>query len=259
MKYGNISWVTPRAAVELFHLAFLAELGRRIDQRLYAVKGGCNLRFFFKSPRYSEDLDLDVHTVALATLRKRVTNLLASKPFEVVLASKSLRLARHSAPKQTETTQRWKVALESSAAPASLHTRVEFSRRKADGGTEFDAVDPVLIAEHGIPPILATHYTAGAAFAQKVRALAHRPATQARDIFDLDLLLRSGHSRLEPGRIAKQDSETARVNIESVDFDTFAGQVLAFLPQAEQRAFGNVNAWQDLMGRVRRALERYPS
>jgi hypothetical protein len=49
------------------------------------------------------------------------------------------------------------------------------------------------------------------------------------------------------------------VNIESVDFDTFAGQVLAFLPQAEQRAFGNVNAWQDLMGRVRRALERYPS
>ena len=45
-------------------------------KHLYAVKGGCNLRFFFKSIRYSKDLDLDVHTTAKETLRKNVNQIL---------------------------------------------------------------------------------------------------------------------------------------------------------------------------------------
>src|SRR5262249_18435904 len=116
----------------LFHLVFLAELGRRLDQRLYAVKGGCNLRFFFHSPRYSEDLDLDVHTVGVGTLQKKVTHLLGSRPLALVLASKQLRVLTSSAPKQTETTQRWKVMLGGEGAPGSFPTKIEFSRRKTE-------------------------------------------------------------------------------------------------------------------------------
>ncbi len=48
---------------EQFHLLFLSLLGRKIDKRFYALKGGCNLRFFLESFRYSEDMDLDVETV----------------------------------------------------------------------------------------------------------------------------------------------------------------------------------------------------
>jgi hypothetical protein len=106
-------------------------------------------------------------------LRKKVSELLGSK---------QLRVVESSAPKQTETTQRWKVALDGEGVLGPLHTKIEFSRRRADGETAFDPVDPALIGEHGIAPVLATHYTAGSAFAQKIRALARRPETQARDL-----------------------------------------------------------------------------
>lgn len=56
-----------KQTVELFHLLFLQQLGTRLEKKLYALKGGCNLRFFFRSVRYSEDLDLDVQIVAKET------------------------------------------------------------------------------------------------------------------------------------------------------------------------------------------------
>jgi len=40
-----------KQVVEQFHLVFLTLLGRALDKRLYAIKGGCNLRFYFKSFR----------------------------------------------------------------------------------------------------------------------------------------------------------------------------------------------------------------
>ncbi len=55
-KYNTIQYV------ELFHLLFLDQLGRKLDKSFYALKGGCNLRFFMKSIRYSEDVDIDIRT-----------------------------------------------------------------------------------------------------------------------------------------------------------------------------------------------------
>ena len=55
-KYTTIQYV------ELFHLLFLDQLGRKLDKRFYALKGGCNLSFFMKSIRYSEDMDIDIRT-----------------------------------------------------------------------------------------------------------------------------------------------------------------------------------------------------
>ena len=55
--------------VELFHLLFMEQLSQKLDKHLYALKEGCNLRFFFNSVRYSEDIDIDVHTVAVDTLK----------------------------------------------------------------------------------------------------------------------------------------------------------------------------------------------
>src|SRR4051812_40393820 len=99
-------------AVDKFHLLFLMQLGARIDKKLYALKGGCNLRFFWKSIRYSEDIDFDVHTTSKETLRKNVNQILDSPGFKQILASSKMELGSRSESKQTETTQRWKVHLE---------------------------------------------------------------------------------------------------------------------------------------------------
>lgn len=50
--------------IECFHLGFLAVLRTRLDEGRYILKGGANLRYFFASVRYSEDIDLDVSRVA---------------------------------------------------------------------------------------------------------------------------------------------------------------------------------------------------
>jgi len=44
---------------EIFHLEFLRWLGRKLKPKNYCLKGGANLRFYFNSFRYSEDMDID--------------------------------------------------------------------------------------------------------------------------------------------------------------------------------------------------------
>jgi predicted nucleotidyltransferase component of viral defense system len=52
--------LSPVQTIEFFHIAFLAVLGTRLDSARYVLKGGANLRYFFGSQRYSEDIDLDL-------------------------------------------------------------------------------------------------------------------------------------------------------------------------------------------------------
>ena len=61
--------------VELFHLMFLRQFNNNIASELYAIKGGCNLRFFFQSVRYSEDLDIDIQTIQKQTLENKVNKI----------------------------------------------------------------------------------------------------------------------------------------------------------------------------------------
>jgi len=51
--------LTPLQKREVFHLLFLRELVRGVPLSAFVLKGGTNLRFFFGSIRYSEDMDLD--------------------------------------------------------------------------------------------------------------------------------------------------------------------------------------------------------
>ena len=55
---------------EVFHFCFLERLLKLSDPSIYILKGGVNLRFFFNSPRYSEDMDIDVLAGSVATLKK---------------------------------------------------------------------------------------------------------------------------------------------------------------------------------------------
>lgn len=54
---------------EVFHLKFLRWWGRKRQVKHYAVRGGANLRFFFNSFRYSEDIDLDICRLEVSVIK----------------------------------------------------------------------------------------------------------------------------------------------------------------------------------------------
>ena len=54
------SMFSHRQQREVFHFLFLEQLLRISDPHAFVLKGGINLRFFFASSRYSEDMGLDV-------------------------------------------------------------------------------------------------------------------------------------------------------------------------------------------------------
>ena len=95
--------------IECFHLAFLEVLRARLDPARYVLMGGANLRYFFDSVRYSENIDLDVSGVAGWMLEHKVDGVLSSQPLEFILRSSGLAVVATDVtkPKQTETTRRW--------------------------------------------------------------------------------------------------------------------------------------------------------
>src|SRR5688572_8950386 len=96
---------TERQAIEIFHLHFLRSFSARVDKALFALKGGCNLRFYYRSIRYSEGLDLDIRTMAPTTLRSNVETVLETNSFRQALRAQQLEVTEFSAPKQTQTAQ----------------------------------------------------------------------------------------------------------------------------------------------------------
>ncbi|MDI1319577.1 MAG: nucleotidyl transferase AbiEii/AbiGii toxin family protein [bacterium] len=243
-----------RQAIELFHLVFVIHLGKRVDKALFAIKGGCNLRFYCKSIRYSEDIDFDIRTMARATLENNVDTILASKALADDLRAKQITIEHVTSAKQTSTTQRWKLGIQVGGGP-SMPTKIEFSRRKGlDPDHKLEAVDPGLVGAYQLYPVLAQHYSNEMAFRQKIVALSRRNETQARDIFDLKLLLDGGAGKAPLSAEVKKEIPAAIENALTIGFDDFSGQVRAFL-LPEYFAYYAKAIWEDLQAAVVARLE----
>jgi predicted nucleotidyltransferase component of viral defense system len=248
--------LSPREAVELFHLVFLRGLvAKGEDKALFALKGGCNLRFYFGSVRYSEDIDLDARVIGRETLRNKVDRLLRAPIVTAPLRTKGIDVAEASAPKQTDTTQRWKVGLRI-AGRDPVRTKIEFSRRGAIAGARFEAADPDLLRRHGLTPFLAPHYGIRAAIAQKIHALAKRAEPQARDVFDLNLLF----ARPEAAAVTldEQQKTWAPSAIESamaISFDEHTARVVAYLDPDQAEPFADRAAWEAIQEAVVSRIE----
>ena len=243
-------------SVEQFHLLFLAQLSRRMDKRAIVVKGGCNLRFFLRSIRYSEDMGLDLGEIDAQLLRDKVREIVASRPFRQILQARGIGIEHVAEHKQTDTTQRWKLGLRVEGTPVPLPTKVEFSRRGLDEGIAFGSVDPSLTRGYQLPPLMLSHYDAATALRQKVGALAGRPQTQARDVFDLHHLLAIGTGADVLGGLEDRVLARAGANALSVDFGTFKSQVLAYLPPEDQARFDSSSVWDSMVLEVVEALGR---
>jgi predicted nucleotidyltransferase component of viral defense system len=229
--------------IEFFHLAFLQVCQARLDQTRYVVKGGASLRYFFGSLRYSEDLDLDVVDMEPWMLEEKVDDVLGSTALGLLLRSGGISLDGVSKPTQTATTQRWKLLVAVSGPREPVRTKIECSHRAADPRRILEAVPDAVVAPHALRAPSMQHYTAPAAIEQKVGALAQRSQTQARDVFDLDLLLRGHRDALRPGEIASPLLEAAIERGFELPFTAFHDQVVVFLDPEVADLYDDPDAW----------------
>jgi len=252
---------------ELFHLEFLRWFGRKVEAKFYSLKGGSNLRFFFNSFRYSQDMDLDAQGIAVHVLRDTVMKILEQRSFQDIF--KPFGVERIVPPdigqaKQTETTQRFKAHLIASSGE-DFFTKIEFSRRGFNGKAVIQAVSGHILRQYKLPPLLIPHYDIESTIAQKIGALADRAIIQARDIFDLYIL----SSQCEPrewgrassaatehgaaqGAAATNKDKLARAheNLFAVNFEQFRDAVVSYLSQEDQGIYNSSSSWDEIKLKV---------
>ena len=241
---------------EFFHLALLRHLGSRLSGRSYSVKGGICLRFFHRSPRLSQDLDLDiVSNVRLKTLQNAVYSILGGQAFAASLLPQGITRIVASKPKQTETTQRWKVAIFLGAGE-SLPTKIEFSRRHERISCSTGIPDAELLRQYRMTPFAAQFYDGAAMAAHKIAALASPSRYALRDLFDL-------HHLLTVVLIKPQDAanlleiktlENAAEKVGSFTFSDFKEQVLPYLSGELIDFYRQVDAFERQKAAVEQAL-----
>jgi len=255
--------LTPLQQREVFHLALLRALGRGLPLASHVLKDGSNLRFFFDSVRYSEDMDLDVTGVAVHVLRDKVLAILQSGALADTLRTYGVSQVvppDMRASKQTETVQRFKVHLITSAGE-DLSTKVEFSRRGLDSPAQAEAVPAPVLARYRMAPLIASHYQAEAAALQKVGALVGRRQPEPRDVFDLHVLSTRLPARAEGvgGRLATADAEHARERLFSLDYAAYRDAVVGFLDPADQATYDSAAAWDQIRLTALAVIERAAS
>jgi predicted nucleotidyltransferase component of viral defense system len=238
---------------EIFHIEFLRAFSRKFKPSFYALKGGVNLRLFFKSARYSEDMDLDVNTVDTVTLRDFVMKTLTSDAFVNELRSfgiEDILPPNIIKAKQTTTTQRFKIHLISQRSE-DLFTKVEFSRRGSSGNSIVESISDSVLRPYKISPLLVSHYDIHTAVIQKINALAGRKVVQARDVFDL-YLLSTQYTAPGKGNIITNSKvlKTASENIFSIGFNQFRDTVLSYLTEEDRRAYDSSDAWDEIKLKV---------
>lgn len=174
-------------------------------------------------------------------LREEVDAILATGPLPLLLRKAGLAIAEANAQKQTGTTQRWKLTLEPRSGGA-VRTKVEFSNRDRDDRHRLDAIPGRIVTPYALRAPTVQHYVDDAPAEQKVAALAGRPETQARDVFDLELLL-----RLRPGSVDDLDPDLrgrAAVIALELPYEAFRDQVLPFLEREARELYEGEEAWQ---------------
>lgn len=252
--------VSPLQIREVFHLEFLRWFARKLEASQYALKGGVNLRFFFKSIRYSEDMDIDVKGASVGKIQKTVMGILAARGFRDGLRSFGIEEVVPpdlTKAKQPQTTQRFKVHL-LTAGGEDLFTKIEFSRRSSKGSTIVGPVSHEILRAYKMAPLIVSHYDVAAMVVQKIHALAGRTALQARDIFDLFIL----RSQYEPSKQSKVEIspsllKTAHENIFTVAFSQFRDTVVAYFEEGDQKAYLVPAVWDEIKLNTAQFLEEF--
>ena len=241
--------------IEFLHLAFLQVLPTRLAVSDYIVKGGANLRLFFNSRRRSQDIDLDYAGNAFWKVEERVDAVLDSRAFRELLRVRGIDLLNLTKSKQTDTTRRWKFAVQHSGS--HLNSKIEFSsRRKRDPEVSFDIAGTDIGREAGLRAVRANHYLAPAAIRQKIYVLAERQQTEPRDVFDLDLLITQYPDVVRRGDIKESLAQQAAKAAFAISFEAYRELVVDFLEDEFVEIYERREVWDEMILRVVAFLEK---
>lgn len=234
---------------EIFHLEFLRWLCRKLRLEYFALKGGVNLRFFFNSIRYSEDIDLDVHKINVETLKEIVMKILNTPSFQesfIPFGIIDIVPPDITKAKQTETTQRFKVHLMTKSGE-DLFTKIEFSRRGIKGRVLVQSVSSFILRAYKLSPLLVPHYDVQSTIIQKIDAIVRRSIVQPRDIFDLYILISQYNpDDSEAIAINRAKLNQACNNVFEVGFTQFRDIVLQYLHPDDQPLYNSSVLWDEI-------------
>jgi hypothetical protein len=240
--------------IEFLHLAFLQVLPTRLPVTEYVVKGGANLRLFFDSRRRSQDIDLDYVGSAFWRAEERVDAVLASRAFTDLLRLQGVELVDVAKTKQTDTTRRWKFAVQGGGA--WLNSKIEFSARgNTDPEVSFDIARSDIGRATGLRAVRANHYLAPAATRQKIHVLAERKETEPRDVFDLDLLVSKYPDEVRPGDVAPDLAAKASDAAFAIPFEAYEELVVEYLEDEFVEIYDRREVWDEMVTRVAEFLE----
>lgn len=257
-------------ARESFHVLLLEHLTKQLGQRL-VLKGGVNLRLFFGSPRYSQDIDFDatpdLRSAAKAAISKSLRDPHLRRRF-VQLGGGDIRLPDKPS-KDTETTLRYKFGVVTSGG-IDLPTKIEISfRARPPLDTPIvERVAPALVdryrlvahlrsvgeradgATPALPLLMVPHYGRLPAIRQKLAALALRTEVQSRDIFDLGVV--------DATRLDTADAVLLRKNLTDgvlreaaaraleIPFAAYRDEVLDYLDPADRSRYDSGQVWDEM-------------
>ncbi len=249
--------LTATQAREAVHVLLLRRLQKVQDARAVILKGGVNLRLFHGSPRYSEDIDLDGVPGARLAIRSTIRSIFDDRDFARSLARLGLRgVDPGEGPnKDTETTFRYKLHV---LAPGnqSYGTKVEVSFRERNETDPFGIATPPSDRLGRYLPegdeIRVQRYERPAAVRQKIEALAGRTRIEARDIFDIHVLLRDedgGRPTLTDFLADTIDSSTlqlARERALELEYPEYESLVVRFLEDDVRPEYRSQERWDHL-------------
>ena len=254
--------LSPVAVREIVHLLILRELAGIRRGTGITVKGGVNLRLFFGSVRYSEDMDLDGTEQASGAIRGWLKGMFENADFTRRLQGLGIReLDPGEGPnKDTETTFRYKFGVVVGGG-IRYPTKVEVSfrdRHPADkAAPESPAAD--ILQTYGIDVFDVRHYVKEAAVRQKLAALAGRREAQARDVFDLNMLVPDPTPDKLVAFVAKALASNrlkeAHARALAITYAEYEGQVFEFLGDDARSQYGTQRAWDHMRLRVAELIE----
>lgn len=238
---------------EIFHIEFLRWLTRKIKPQYYVLKGGVNMRFFYKSIRYSEDMDLDVQGINVSKLKDIVMEILTSKSFQETLIPYGIQKIippNILKSKQTETTQRFKIHLLTTTGE-DLFTKIEFSRRGFKKGIVVEQIPNSILRIYKTLPVIVSHYDIISTIKQKIEALLSRSVVQTRDIFDL-FILSTQYLKTEDLDFDLGNNKLEKLIelIFEVSFEQFRDTVLTYVSEEERQFYNSAEIWDEIKLKV---------
>lgn len=244
--------LSPVAARELTHLLILKDLAG-LREGAVTAKGGVNLRLFFGSARYSEDMDLDGTATDSAAIRRRLKGLFEDRDFTGRLQRFGIRgLDPGEGPnKDTETTFRYKFGvIVGGGVRYPTKVEVSFRKRHVADRALLEAPDPEILKTYSLDPLEVRHYVREAAVRQKIDALGGRREAQARDVFDLHVLAPNAPAEALLEFLAKglhhDRLKEAHNRALAISYGEYAGQVFEFLGAEARARYGTESEWDEL-------------